>query len=448
VAAANLRLKQGGGKALIITLKSVQKQWAQEIIKFVGGNKDEISFDGTNPKKWTILYYENFQSGKNKDVVIETTRKTDYTIVAFDEVHKIKHQTAKRSKNLHDATSHIPYKWGASATMAANKPFDIKNQLRMLGHRMGDVSDGWFKREFAGMVPEGYGGSYVEGGRDKQIESAIQFRKWLADSGIYIRRSKKEIRSDMPSLERDTVDIILSDNELGGFYKIMDEKLKNAKDPDMALTKLLAARQAVAHQKVPYTVKRAREIVENGEKLVIFTSFIEPGRELVKQLTRELRRINADYKVGVYTSDSKDRFAEKERFMKDPMVKALVMSIKIGGTGVDFPNGVNHMIVNDFDWTPEQAEQSEGRIFRINSMDNKVVEYIIVGNTIDAEIFDMVSKKREISEILQTDLTQAHQNPEDRKTAGEIYDAMVKIQDIDKKLVDMGRKVGSNRPQI
>lgn len=441
IAAAKMRMEKDGGKTLIITLKSVQQQWAKEIIKFVGADKNEISFDGTSPKKWTILYYENFQAGKKKQDVIDTTSRTDYTVVAFDEVHKIKHVTAKRSKNIHVATNHIPYKWGASATMAANKPLDIKNQLRMLGHRMGDVGDGWFKREFAGMVPEGYGGAYVDGTREDQINAAIKFRRWLANSGLYIRRSKKEVEPQMPDLERNTIDITLSEKDLGEYKNFMNEKLSKAKDPSMALTKLIAAREAVAVQKVPFSVRRAIELVKEGEKVIIFTSFKAPGRKLQQLLSAELRKINGEYKVGTYTSDSKDRVAEKERFMNDPMVKVLVMSIKIGGTGVDFPNGVNHMIVNDFDWTPEQAEQSEGRIFRINSKDDKHVEYIIAGNTIDAEIFDIVSKKREISEILQTDLTKSYENPEDRKTAEEIYDAMIKLDNLDQKINDAGRKL-------
>lgn len=441
IAAANLRLQKDGGKCLVITLKSVQPQWAMEIIKFVGATADEISFDGTNPKKWTILYYENFSSGNKKEDIMKTIAKTDFTVVAFDEIHKVKHDTAKRSKNIHEVTKRIPYKWGASATMAANKPFDIKNQLTVLGHRMGDVSPGWFKREFAGMVPEGYGGAYVDGSRKDKIEAAIQFRKWLANSGLYIRRSKHEIRSDMPDLDRNTININLSNSEVGEYEQHISEKLKTYKDPSLAVSKLLAARESVAIQKVPYTIKRALQIIENGEKLVIFTTFKAPGRQLVNDLSQRVKQLNPNYKVGTYTSDSKDRTAEKERFMKDPMVKALVMSIKVGGTGVDFPNGVNHMLVNDFDWTPEQAEQSEGRIFRINSMDNKHVEYIIADNTIDSEVYQLVQDKREISEILQEDLTKAYENPEDEEIASRIYDAMAKMKDLDARLEKAGDKI-------
>ena len=441
ITAANLRMRFNNGKCLIITLKSTQPQWAQEIIKFVGASKNDISFDGTAPKKWTILYYENFQAGKQLKTVVETTQKTDYTVAIFDEIHKIKHGSAKRSNNIFVSTNKIPYKWGASATMAANKPADIKNQLKMLGHRMGDVSDGWFKREFSGMVPEGYNGAYVDGPRENQIAAAIQFRKWLANAGLYIRRSKKEIRAEMPSLKRDTIQIELTPSELNDFKSQVKGKLATYKDSSLALSKLIAARESVAAQKVPYTVKRAVEIIKNGEKIVIFTAFKQSGKQLVESLTTELRRLNPKYKVGSYTSDSKDRAAEKKNFINDPFVKILVMSIKVGGTGVDFPNGVNHMLINDFDWTPEQAEQSEGRIFRINSMDNKHVEYIIAANTIDTEVYDIVSKKREISDILQSDLTKAYENPDDVAIAKSIYDNTIKMQQLDKKLSTAAHKV-------
>jgi SNF2 family DNA or RNA helicase len=77
------------------------------------------------------------------------------------------------------------------------------------------------------------------------------------------------------------------------------------------------------------------------------------------------------------------------------------MSIKVGGTGVDFPNVANEMIVNDYDWTPEQAEQSEGRLYRISSEQDVNVHYMISNDTIDQEIFDIVQQKRKIAELVQ-----------------------------------------------
>ena len=59
------------------------------------------------------------------------------------------------------------------------------------------------------------------------------------------------------------------------------------------------------------------------------------------------------------------------------------------------------MIINDFDWTPEQATQSEGRAYRINTDQDVNVSYVISHNTLDQDLFDVVQKKRQIASIVE-----------------------------------------------
>ena len=61
------------------------------------------------------------------------------------------------------------------------------------------------------------------------------------------------------------------------------------------------------------------------------------------------------------------------------------MSMKMGSTGIDFPNASRNMVINDFDWTPESAEQSEGRIYRINT-DHPVDISYMVSQGIDSNL--------------------------------------------------------------
>ena len=442
IAAAELKMQDIGAatKTLVITLKAVQNQWVEEIKNVVGENVD-ISKDGLTPKRWTVLYYDNFSSGKNLQNVIDSTKNANYSIVIFDELHKLKHQTAKRSQNIENATKNIPYKWGASATISANRPSDVKNQLKIVGHPLGDIQDGKFKKDFAGMVPGGYGGAYVEGSFEDRIRAAEKLNKWLNLSGVYVRRTKEDLR-EMPNL---TIDAASTDIKEEDFHKSLKEKLKGYKDPDLAISELIASREVLANMKVDYTVNKAFETIKSNldnpannyaaSKVVIFTNFVKAGSEIFEKLSKKLQDLDPKFKVITYLSLTKkaERNKVKEVFTNDPNAKALVMSMKMGGTGISFPNASQNMIINDFDWTPESAEQSEGRIYRINT-DHPVNITYTIAKGLDTELFVIVQKKRKLAELIQRYRKEYQEKEVDEETIQKIIDAQKKMQEIDSEI--------------
>ena len=249
------------------------------------------------------MYYDNFSSGKNLQNVIDSTKNANYSIVIFDELHKLKHQTAKRSQNIEKATKNIAYKWGTSATISANRPSDVKNQLKIVGHPLGDIQDGKFKRDFAGMVPGGYGGAYIEGSFEDRIRAAEKLNKWLNLSGVYVRRTKEDLR-EMPNL---TVGAASTDIKEEEFQKSLKEKLRGYKDPDLAISELIASREVLANMKVDYTVDKALETIKSNldkpannyaaSKVVIFTNFVKSGSEIFEKLSRKLQELDPKFKV-------------------------------------------------------------------------------------------------------------------------------------------------------
>jgi len=442
IAAAELKMQDLGSnsKTLVLTLKAVQKQWVEEIKNVVGANA-QISENGLDPKRWTVLYYDNFSSGKNLQKIIETTKNTGYAVVVFDELHKLKHSTSKRSQNLEEATENIPYKWGASATISANRAMDVRNQLVMVGHPLGKISESKFKRDFAGMVPGGYRGAYTEGTFEDRIRAAEKLNKWLNLSGVYVRRTKDELR-EMPNLSVGTSATPIDQDK---FERDLREKLRGYKDPELAISELIASREILANLKVDHTVETAVDIVnknlkkpENNyaaSKVVIFTNFTNPGKNIYDKLSSRLKEIDPNFKVLTYLSMTKksEREKVKEIFTNDPNTKALVMSMKMGGTGISFPNASQNMIINDFDWTPESAEQSEGRIYRINTNHPVNITYTLTDG-LDTELFTVVQRKRKLAEMIQKYRKEYQEKEVDESLIQKIVDAQKKMQEIDEEI--------------
>lgn len=418
VAAAALRMKENNLPTLIVTLKPVVKQWISTITSVLGDEAEQdVSTDGLNPKKWTVLYYNNFSSGKNLKEIVDKLANTNFGVVILDELHKIKHSKATWSKNMAEVVKNIPTRWGASATVSSNKPMDVRNQLKITGHHLGDVDERKFKKDFAG--EDMYDNSGLDN-QGKQLAAAERLNRWLNLSGVYVRRSKQDVR-DMPNITVWDHSTSVDQNQFDSKYQ---QKLSGYKNPSLPVSKLIAARETVAQLKTDETARMVMQTVKNGlkqdnpaaSKIVVFTNFVEAGDQLVYKITQQLKNIDPNFYVLTYLSNTKkkDRLNVKTKFTDDPNAKVLVMSMKMGGTGIDFPNAAQNMIINDFDWTPESAEQSEGRIYRINTNHPVDIKYN-VAHGIDKKLFEKVKQKRKIASIIQQyrkDYQEAEHDPE------------------------------------
>lgn len=439
--AADLATKKSDDPILIITLKATQMQWVQEIVDVLGEQeRNKISTDPMDIRKWTVLYYENFSAGKLLQERMYNLKKGNFGLMILDELHKVKHEKSNRSANIADVSANIPIKWGASATVSANKPLDVKNQLKMLDHPLGHIPDGKFKKNFAGMIlkdisikksrepisddgeeegvgfDDSYGSrgkAYVDGPLEMRLEAAENLHRWLSLMGVYIRHSKKDMREargeKMPDLKIDTVSTPINKDVL---KQLMDKKLSSYVDDDLEISKLIAFRESIAKLKVPKTVSETLEIIQNNQKdkahnyakskVLIFTSFVESGQLLHALLTLHLQQINPKWKAHTYLSSTpKHEIKNIKKIMEDKDSKVLVMSLKMGGTGISFPNTFGNMIINDYDWTPESIEQSEGRIYRINTVQDVNIKYVLAEGT-DENLYEKVQMKKQIAEIIQT----------------------------------------------
>ena len=158
--AAKLRMVDSGKKCLIVTMSDLKSQLFQEISRLFGPGEDgKVSFDEKSPKDWTIVNYETFQSpkfmikagvpdDKKIDAFIQSYIGDNYEVMVLDEAHKVKIESSIRSYVLGKIAKYIPVKYNITATLSANKPIDIKNQLAVVGHNLGKMSTEDFQHNF------------------------------------------------------------------------------------------------------------------------------------------------------------------------------------------------------------------------------------------------------------------------------------------------------------
>jgi len=434
--AAAMRMKQSGGRTLIITLPATQKQWADEITDWLGEEEGKnVSFNPGANTRWVILTYQDFASTqkmtkekppqpimspsgapsvkrpKVQAVLDAINSKTDFTCLLLDEGHMLKNENAAKSMNIAHVTERIPFKWGASATPVANKPQDIHNFLRIIGHSLGKIGNTMFEREFVGAKMN------IKNSKDPatkkiQEDAAMRLRKWLTLTGAYLSRSKKAMNPSIPDHNITESEISEDEFDTVAFWNNFKDLLDQYKNPALAISKMIAQRVTLANSKVPYTLQDAYQVLDQADpatgqslrkKVLIFSCFRDACGNLVNGLKSHLAQTDPQGQVVhiMGNDDRKSVNAAIQAFRTNPNARAMVIASLKGGTGVSLPNTTGDVFMNDFDWTPKVTEQTEGRAYRINNTIPVNTRYKIAKGTPDEVLYKYVRNKIDLSNLIQ-----------------------------------------------
>jgi superfamily II DNA/RNA helicase len=215
--------------------------------------------------------------------------------------------------------------------------------------------------------------------------------------GVYLQRSKSDVREDMPENTVTSKDVQVDKNKVQDYFNMKIAR----RDPTKKLIPIVALnymRESLAFAKSFESAKDAISILEKGKKIAMFTAFqssINKFFELISEYLKTKGKRAAQI-IGGLSDNERNKIVED---FKDPNsdLVALGIGIKAGGTGMDFPNVTDQVIVNDFDWTAASADQLEGRFFRIISNSNIETRYSVASDPTDQMLFERLKLKRAIA---------------------------------------------------
>jgi SNF2 family DNA or RNA helicase len=137
------------------------------------------------------------------------------------------------------------------------------------------------------------------------------------------------------------------------------------------------------------------ELVEEGDRALIFTQFAEWGKLLQPYLKGKLGQ------EVIFLSGSvsqKQRVEMIDRFQNDPDgPRIFILSLKAGGTGLNLTRA-NHVFHVDRWWNPAVENQATDRAFRIGQKQNVQVHKFICSGTLEEKINDMIENKKQLAE--------------------------------------------------
>ena len=143
--------------------------------------------------------------------------------------------------------------------------------------------------------------------------------------------------------------------------------------------------------------RRLRElgevIADKQEKALVFTQFREAAEPLAAFLADVFGRPGL---VMHGATAVRQRRGLVERFQEDERVPFFVLSLKVGGTGLNL-TAAAHVIHFDRWWNPAVEDQATDRAFRIGQKKNVLVHKLVCRGTVEDRIDAMIEDKQRLA---------------------------------------------------
>lgn len=340
-------------------------------------------------------------------------------MIALDEVHKNTSPTSKQGKQLlklkKDITARVEWV-PMTGTPIVNKATDVFLPLKLVdGHTYKSYYT-WCENF---CVYGGFGGYQIIAYKNMpELKQMLQTNM--------LRRLKKEVL-DLPPKIR-TIEYIENTPYQAELYRKVVQDMISHRDEILAavnpMVKFLKLRQVNGNPELidntldiskNYLSKNSKmvrlldlvnTIISNGEKVVIFSNWVESLRTVYRFLAK-------DYKVCCYTGTmkSEDREAQKETFIKDPEHKILIGTVGALGTSHTL-TVANNVIFYDLPWNPATVEQAEDRCHRTGTTQTVNIYSLITKDTVDEKVYDIIMNKDGISKYIVDNELSIKDNPQ------------------------------------
>ncbi|GHS91483.1 helicase [Bacteroidia bacterium] len=393
--------------ALVVVPTGLLTNWQTEIAKFAPSLSSFI-FHGQS---------RDFKTFK-ADIMLTTygvlrsdhelLKKQKWQAMIIDEAQNIKNQETEQSKAIKSIPANI---------RIAMSGTPVENRLSEFWSIMDFTNKGYlgtlktFKENYS---------QPIQVYNDEQV--AIKFRKITAPFMMRRMKTDKTIISDLPDKIEQNQYALLTKQQAALYQKTMQaamDEIEGIEGSDqqtlfkrqgLVLQMILALKQICNHPtqflkdkkynaalsgKCELLFELLDSIVENGEKVLIFTQFKEMGDLLEKFITERFGEKPMFYHGAC---SIKQREEMVQRFRHNRADKIFILSLKAAGTGLNL-TAASHVIHYDLWWNPAVENQATDRAYRIGQTKNVMVHRMICKNTFEEKIDAMIQKKKHLAEM-------------------------------------------------
>jgi SWI/SNF-related matrix-associated actin-dependent regulator 1 of chromatin subfamily A len=355
-------------KSIIVVPASLKWNWGDEIDKWTP-EKKYIILSGLTPQRISFKYDIVILNYDILHAWVKALKRWGPSVIIADEAHYLKNSKAKRTKAFIKVRAICKYFIALTGTPIVNAPVEFFRVINMV--QPGRFPSFWyFVQRYCGAKHNGFGWDFRGSSNEEELYDI------LTKEGIMLRRLKKDVKKDLPSVSRaviylsgdKTQDIDIDTNTIG-------------------LAEVESAKQSCIDLKMPYAKEWISDFLESGEKLVVFVHH--------RKTTKYLKKYFPFAKVidGSVTGSKRQEIVRT--FQNDPSCKLLIGNIKAAGVGLTLTAASNCLFL-ELPWTPAELKQATDRLCRIGQTVPVTVWFLLVKDSIETKIMKMLDGKNKI----------------------------------------------------
>lgn len=387
------------------------------LAKGTGKQKAEIIYNKVIPVIDGMIITVNYEALLNEDLFLAIERWNPEVII-FDEVHKVKNSTAKRSKLCTRLAEGALYRLSLTGTPI------LRNTMDMYGiFRTTDLGKTFGTNKFV------FQSKYLI---DKNARNPnINFPNWVDNPVTYKELNEKIYQKSLRKLKSECLDLpdlikVTRHCEWGAKQKRAYDDLKrdflafvetkrNNGEPasvtaNLAITKALRMLQVASgfvttddgaihefteNPKIDMVEELLTEIVvESGEKCIIWCRF----KANYSMIARVCDKLQVKYCFITGEQSTTEKRDSEIAFQKDKTTMVCIANESAGGVGINL-TAASHSIVYSRGFSLADALQSEARNHRGGSeVHEKIIKIdLAIKGSLDEQVMESIRNKHQIS---------------------------------------------------
>ena len=385
---------------VVICPTTLLGNWEREFENFAP-NLDVYTYHGFN-RAFTVECDVILTTYAILRIDIEEFKKHNWNLVIIDEAQNIKNPNTSQTQAVKSIKADM--KIAMTGTPVENR-----------------LSELWSIFDF---INKGYLGSINDFGKNysvpierfKETQRAEKLKRAISPFMLRRLKTDKMIISDLP--EKVVLDefCYLTKPQAALYERVLNQSMQEVQSAGAginrrgAIFKLITSLKQVCNHPYPYLkhgdmgrgasgkteklMSILANILDNDEKVLIFTQYKEMGSILEKIIADEFNT-NPLFFHGSLNVKAREEMIKE--FSEEINRKIMILSLKAGGLGLNLTSASN-VIHYDLWWNPAVEDQATDRTYRIGQDKNVMVHRFITLSTFEEKIDKIIKDKRELAD--------------------------------------------------
>ena len=305
---------------------------------------------------------------------------TIFKSIIIDESHRVKDGKTQQTKFVMKLSQGKEMVLALTGTPVVNRPTDLLAQLVIINQLNAIGGYKSFVNRFG------------QGNNLKELN-------WILNNTCFYRRLKKDVLGELPDKTRQIIRCDITNRDeyqkaSDAFSKYLRENLNKTEGEinrslrGEIMVKMMYLRQIAAKGKFLDAVEHIDEVVDAGEKIVVFGHHKEVLSKIINHYPAAVTITGED--------NGEQRQAAIDAFQNNPRVQIIVCSIKAAGVGLTL-TASSRVLFIEFPWTSADCDQCEDRTHRIGQKNAVQIGYLLGLNTIDEYMYEIIEDKRRVA---------------------------------------------------